>query len=379
MIKTGGAANPPDRAGLADLTAHMLDEGTKTRSALAIADQVAALGATLSTGSTWDASNVSLSTLSRNLDAGAGRVRRRHREPGLRRQGVRGIPGAARRSVRAERPRPRRRWPARRASWSPRRACARSESARPARSGGLAAPPVLIIRLKSTSGRSWNSARITSRPFLSLKRFGRGGLKVGSGPGGGASWRNGASGVSRPGDGPGAVAARGARGGRGTAATRPGAGGGRGRGGGRRGRAAERRAPAPSARRADSVDGRRPSWLHPSHDRRLRIGLDGHDHARVLLQVLLRGALDGGGVDGAVAAQVFGEEAGIADQVGCSDCRRSARASRLSRLRTVSDSIWFLARSSSAASTRLGLQRWRSPRRSPPGSRPACGRASARR
>jgi zinc protease len=69
MIKTGGAANPPDRAGMADLTAHMLDEGTKSRSALAIADQVAALGATLSTGSTWDASNVSLSTLSRNLDA----------------------------------------------------------------------------------------------------------------------------------------------------------------------------------------------------------------------------------------------------------------------------------------------------------------------
>jgi zinc protease len=68
MIKTGGAANPVDRAGLADLTAHMLDEGTKTRSALAIADQVAALGATLSTGSTWDASNVSLSALTKNLE-----------------------------------------------------------------------------------------------------------------------------------------------------------------------------------------------------------------------------------------------------------------------------------------------------------------------
>jgi len=69
MIKNGGAANPPDRAGLADLTAHMLDEGTKTRSALAIADQIAALGATLSSGSTWDSSNVSLSTLSKNMDA----------------------------------------------------------------------------------------------------------------------------------------------------------------------------------------------------------------------------------------------------------------------------------------------------------------------
>ena len=69
MIKTGGAANPVDRAGLADLTAHMLDEGTKTRNALAIADQAALLGAQLSTGSTWDSSNVSLSTLSKNLDA----------------------------------------------------------------------------------------------------------------------------------------------------------------------------------------------------------------------------------------------------------------------------------------------------------------------
>jgi zinc protease len=68
MVKTGGAANPADRAGLADLTARMLDEGTKTRGAIEIADQVAALGATLSTGGTWDASNVSLSTLSKNLD-----------------------------------------------------------------------------------------------------------------------------------------------------------------------------------------------------------------------------------------------------------------------------------------------------------------------
>ncbi len=68
MIKTGGAANPADRAGLADLTANMLDEGTKTRTALGIADEMAVLGATLSTGSTWDASNVSMSTLARNLD-----------------------------------------------------------------------------------------------------------------------------------------------------------------------------------------------------------------------------------------------------------------------------------------------------------------------
>ena len=34
---------------------------------------------------------------------------------------------------------------------------------------------------------------------MSLKRYHFGGWKVGSGPGGGASWRKGASGVSRPG------------------------------------------------------------------------------------------------------------------------------------------------------------------------------------
>jgi zinc protease len=68
VVKTGSAANPPDKAGLADLTAHMMAEGTKTRGALEIADQVAALGATLGTASNWEATTVTLSTLTKNLD-----------------------------------------------------------------------------------------------------------------------------------------------------------------------------------------------------------------------------------------------------------------------------------------------------------------------
>ncbi|HSS40275.1 MAG TPA: pitrilysin family protein, partial [Polyangia bacterium] len=72
VVKTGSAANPPDKAGLADLTARMLVEGTKTRGALEIADQVAALGATLVSGSTWEASSTGLSTLTKNLDAALG-------------------------------------------------------------------------------------------------------------------------------------------------------------------------------------------------------------------------------------------------------------------------------------------------------------------
>jgi predicted Zn-dependent peptidase len=69
VIKAGGGANPPELAGLAEMTANMLDEGTKTRSALEIADEMAVLGANLATASSWDASNASMSVLTKNLDA----------------------------------------------------------------------------------------------------------------------------------------------------------------------------------------------------------------------------------------------------------------------------------------------------------------------
>jgi predicted Zn-dependent peptidase len=69
VVKTGGGANPPGSAGLADLCANMLDEGTKDRTAIEIADRIAYLGASLATGATWDASTVTLSTTARNLDA----------------------------------------------------------------------------------------------------------------------------------------------------------------------------------------------------------------------------------------------------------------------------------------------------------------------
>jgi zinc protease len=68
VVKTGNAANPKGQAGLADLVADMLDEGTRTRNALAIADDIATLGATLGTNAGWDASSVSVSGLSENID-----------------------------------------------------------------------------------------------------------------------------------------------------------------------------------------------------------------------------------------------------------------------------------------------------------------------
>lgn len=54
VLKTGAAADPQDRAGLASLTAALIDEGTKTRSSLDISNALAAIGARLSTGADWD-------------------------------------------------------------------------------------------------------------------------------------------------------------------------------------------------------------------------------------------------------------------------------------------------------------------------------------
>jgi zinc protease len=69
VVKTGSGANPVDKPGLANFTAAMLDEGTATRSALQIADEVAQLGGSLSTSSTMDAMQITSGALRRNFDA----------------------------------------------------------------------------------------------------------------------------------------------------------------------------------------------------------------------------------------------------------------------------------------------------------------------
>ncbi|MFA6956785.1 MAG: pitrilysin family protein [Thermoanaerobaculia bacterium] len=70
IVRDGSDQDPAGRCGLASLTSEMLDEGTATRGAIDIASEVADLGASLATGSDWDASYVSLDVLSRNLVAG---------------------------------------------------------------------------------------------------------------------------------------------------------------------------------------------------------------------------------------------------------------------------------------------------------------------
>jgi len=63
VVKSGSDANPSDQPGLAGFTADMLDEGTATRSAPRIADEIAQLGAFLDSAASSDASTVSLLAL----------------------------------------------------------------------------------------------------------------------------------------------------------------------------------------------------------------------------------------------------------------------------------------------------------------------------
>lgn len=69
VVPTGATADPADRAGVANLVASMLTEGTATRNALQIADQMAYLGVSLSSSSSWDATTVRLSTPTAQLDS----------------------------------------------------------------------------------------------------------------------------------------------------------------------------------------------------------------------------------------------------------------------------------------------------------------------
>lgn len=60
VVRSGSGADPAGKFGVASLTSEMLDEGAGARDALEIADAVEYLGASLSTSSSFDASQVDL-------------------------------------------------------------------------------------------------------------------------------------------------------------------------------------------------------------------------------------------------------------------------------------------------------------------------------
>ncbi len=66
-VDAGYSADSPETAGLASLTLDLMDEGTATRDAFQIADELDSLGAEISTGSSLDLSFVYLRALKANL------------------------------------------------------------------------------------------------------------------------------------------------------------------------------------------------------------------------------------------------------------------------------------------------------------------------
>jgi zinc protease len=68
VVLSGSEQNPVAKPGLASFTADMLDEGTERRPALKIAEDVAQIGATLTTGSSSDSSSIAMRTLKNNAD-----------------------------------------------------------------------------------------------------------------------------------------------------------------------------------------------------------------------------------------------------------------------------------------------------------------------
>jgi len=68
VINGGGASESPEKSGVASMTAAMLTQGTKARTALDISNSLQAIGAQVNGGASWDNSGVSMQTITKNLD-----------------------------------------------------------------------------------------------------------------------------------------------------------------------------------------------------------------------------------------------------------------------------------------------------------------------
>ncbi len=70
LVKVGSAQDPPDKAGLANLTASLLDEGTLTRTSRQIAEQIDFVGGSLEARATEDFTTASARVLKKDADLG---------------------------------------------------------------------------------------------------------------------------------------------------------------------------------------------------------------------------------------------------------------------------------------------------------------------
>jgi zinc protease len=70
LIKTGSAQDPPDKAGLANLVASLLDEGTTTRTSKQLAEQIDFVGGSLEVRPSEDFTTASVRVLKKDVDLG---------------------------------------------------------------------------------------------------------------------------------------------------------------------------------------------------------------------------------------------------------------------------------------------------------------------
>jgi len=70
LIKAGAAQDPPEKAGLANLVASLLDEGTTTRTAKQLAEQIEFVGGTLTTKADEDFTTASALVLKKDTELG---------------------------------------------------------------------------------------------------------------------------------------------------------------------------------------------------------------------------------------------------------------------------------------------------------------------
>lgn len=67
IVKNGGEVDPANLSGLADMTASLLTKGTKARTAPEIAQAIEALGGSLNSGASWDASRITTNVMSSKM------------------------------------------------------------------------------------------------------------------------------------------------------------------------------------------------------------------------------------------------------------------------------------------------------------------------
>ncbi|HLZ35305.1 MAG TPA: pitrilysin family protein [Nitrospira sp.] len=70
LVKTGSAQDPPDKAGLANLVASLLDEGTMTRTSKQLAEQIDFVGGALEVKASEDFTSASARVLKKDVDLG---------------------------------------------------------------------------------------------------------------------------------------------------------------------------------------------------------------------------------------------------------------------------------------------------------------------